>query len=95
MDWWVLELITTAVLVAHRLLARAAHQAVREELRGRRVPGQPADRQELHRAHRRRLLPDLLRLHPVHGHFEPRDGWGETVNAEQLQHETARSAGSC
>ena len=51
----------------HRVLARSAHQAVRAQLRGRRVPGQPAHRQELRDADRRRLLPDLLRLHPVHG----------------------------
>ena len=49
------------------LVAGAVHPALREELRRRRVPGEPADRQELHRADGRRVLPDLLRVHPVHG----------------------------
>ena len=30
MDWWILELMTTALLVAMRALARAVHQAVRQ-----------------------------------------------------------------
>ena len=59
-----------------RLLAGAVHQALRAQLRGRRVPRQPAHRQELHRADRRRLLPDLLLLHPVHGELRAARGPG-------------------
>ena len=42
-------------------VARAVHPPIREELRGRRLPGQPPHGQELHRADGRRVLPDLLR----------------------------------
>ena len=50
-----------------RLMARAVHPTVREELRRGRLPSEPSDREELHRPHGRGVLPDLLRVHPVHG----------------------------
>ena len=50
----------------HGVVVGAVDQAIRQELRGRRVPRQPADRQELHRAHRHRVLPDLPLVHHVH-----------------------------
>ena len=93
MDWWVLELFANALLVGDRPVAGAVHQAIRQELRGRRLPGQPPDRQELHRPHRHRLLPDLLLLHAVHGELPAQGAWGQTVGGAQLQHEVARIGG--
>ena len=91
MDWWILEVHHDARARGDRLLAGAVDQAVRAELRRRRVPGQPADRQELHHAHRHRVLPDLLRLHPVHASRTRRATPGRTRSTPtQLQFETAR-----
>ena len=97
MPWWVLELATTAVLIAHRPVARSVHQAVRPRLRRRRLPRQPADREELHRPHRRRVLPDLHGVHPLHRQLRAARRAGgpssATSRASQPQWEVMRVGG--
>ena len=97
MAWWILELATDVALVAHRALARAVHQAVRPGLRRRRLPRQPADRQELHRADRHRLLPDLhAPTSSSRCSFAPAVDWGtrrQAVTPAQLQFEVVRIGG--
>ena len=64
-------------------------------LRGRRVPRQPAHGQELHRADRLRVLPDLLRATSCsRSTFELPSNWDTVVNGAQLKsRDLARIAG--
>ena len=92
MHWWVIELITNIVLVALAGRARAVHQAIRTLVRGRRLPGQPAHRQELPRADRRGVLPDLHVVRALHRDVRRAEDWIDSTGA-QLKHEVARVGG--
>ena len=79
----------------HRAVARPVHQAVRPRLRRRRLPRQPADREELHRPHRRRVLPDLHGVHLLHGAFRAARGAGGPSSATSRRAScSGRSCGS-
>ena len=93
MDWWVLELLTDAVLIGMALWLGPLIKRFGKSYAADVFRAQSAHRQELHRAHRHRVLPDLHLLHHVHDAVRARRELGQTVNAAQLQHETARVAG--
>ena len=93
MDWWVLEIITTAVLVAIAcwlgpLIKRFGRSYAADVFRANPRTGKSFI-----------LLTDVAYYLIFFSYilftvrFDPPDTWGETVNAAQLQHETARIAG--
>ena len=93
MDWWMLELITTAILVAIAfwlgpLIKRFGRSYAADVFRANPRTGKSFI-----------LLTDVAYYLIFFSYilftvtYEPRDGWSETVNAEQLQFETARVAG--
>jgi hypothetical protein len=93
MDWWMLELITTAVLVTIAfwlgpLIKRFGRSYAADVFRANPRTGKSFI-----------LLTDVAYYLIFFSYilftvtFEPRDGWSETVNADQLQFETARIAG--
>ena len=67
MDWWVLELMWFAGMVFLALWLGPFIRRFGKSYAADVFRANPADRQELHRADGRRVLPDLLRVHPVHG----------------------------
>jgi hypothetical protein len=93
MDWWILELATTAVLIGIAfwlgpLIKRFGRSYAADVFRANPRTGKSFI-----------MLTDVAYyliffsyiLFTVN--FAPRDGWDETVNAAQMQHETARVAG--
>jgi hypothetical protein len=93
MDWWILELITTAVLVAIAfwlgpLIKRFGRSYAADVFRANPRTGKSFI-----------MLTDVAYYLIFFSYilftvtFEPREQWSETVNAAQLQHETARIAG--
>jgi len=93
MDWWILELITTAVLVAIAfwlgpLIKRFGRSYAADVFRANPRTGKSFI-----------MLTDVAYYLIFFSYilftvtFEPRSQWDETVNAAQLQHETARIAG--
>jgi hypothetical protein len=93
MDWWVLELLTNAVLVVIAfwlgpLIKRFGRSYAADVFRANPRTGKSFI-----------MLTDIAYYLIFFAYilftvsFEPRDSWAETVNAAQLQHETARVAG--
>ena len=93
MDWWILELITTAVLVAIAcwlgpLIKRFGRSYAADVFRANPRTGKSFI-----------LLTDVAYYLIFFSYilftvrFDPPDTWDDTVNAAQLQHETARVAG--
>ena len=93
MDWWVLELMTTALLVAIALwlgpfIKRFGKSYAADVFRSNPRTGKSFI-----------LLTDIayylifLSYILFTVSFEPKAGWSETVNADQLKYETARLAG--
>ena len=93
MDWWILELITTAVLCAIAvwlgpLIKRFGRSYAADVFRANPRTGKSFI-----------MLVDVAYYLIFISYilftvtYEPRDGWADTVNAAQLQHETARVAG--
>ena len=93
MDWWILELITTAVLIAIAfwlgpLIKRFGRSYAADVFRANPRTGKSF-----------LMLTDVAYYLIFFSYilftvsFEPRDQWGETVTAAQLQFETARVAG--
>jgi type III secretory pathway component EscS len=93
MDWWILEIITTAVLVAIAcwlgpLIKRFGRSYAADVFRANPRTGKSFI-----------LLTDVAYYLIFFSYilftirFDPPDTWDETVNAAQLQHETARIAG--
>jgi hypothetical protein len=93
MDWWILELITTGVLVAIAfwlgpLIKRFGRSYAADVFRANPRTGKSFI-----------MLTDVAYYLIFFSYilftvtFEPRGQWDETVNAAQLQHETARIAG--
>jgi hypothetical protein len=93
MDWWILELLTTAVLVAIAfwlgpLIKRFGRSYAADVFRANPRTGKSFI-----------LLTDVAYYLIFFAYilftvtFEPRKLWTDTVNAHQLQHETARVAG--
>jgi hypothetical protein len=93
MDWWILELITTAVLVAIALwlgplIKRFGRSYAADVFRANPRTGKSFI-----------VLTDFAYYLIFFSYilftvtYEPRDGWSDTVNASQLQFETARIAG--
>jgi hypothetical protein len=93
MDWWILELITTAVLAALAfwlgpLIKRFGRSYAADVFRANPRTGKSFI-----------MLTDVAYYLIFFAYilftvtFEPRDGWGDTVTAAQLQFETARVAG--
>ena len=93
MDWWILELITTAILVAIAcwlgpLIKRFGRSYAADVFRANPRTGKSFI-----------LLTDVAYYLIFFSYilftvrFDPPDPWGDTVNAAQLQHETARIAG--
>ena len=93
MDWWILELLTTAVLVAIAcwlgpLIKRFGRSYAADVFRANPRTGKSFV-----------MLTDVAYYLIFFAYilftltFAPRDSWDETVNAAQLQHETARIAG--
>ena len=94
MDWWVLELLTTALLVGMALWLGPLIKRFGKSYAADVFRAEPADRQELHRAHRHRVLPDLPLVHHVHDALRADSRTGARPSTpQQLQHETARLAG--
>ena len=93
MDWWILELITTAVLAALAfwlgpLIKRFGRSYAADVFRANPRTGKSFI-----------MLTDVAYYLIFFSYilftvsFAPRDGWSDTVNADQLQFETARVAG--
>ena len=93
MDWWILEIATTAVLVAIAcwlgpLIKRFGRSYAADVFRGNPRTGKSFI-----------MLTDIAYYLIFFSYilftvsFEPRDAWSDTVTAAQLQHETARVAG--
>jgi type III secretory pathway component EscS len=93
MDWWILELMTTVLLVVIALwlgpfIKRFGKSYAADVFRANPRTGKSFI-----------LLTDIayylifLSYILFTVSYEPRSGWSETVNAQQLQHETARVAG--
>jgi hypothetical protein len=93
MDWWILELITTGVLVAIAfwlgpLIKRFGRSYAADVFRANPRTGKSFI-----------MLTDVAYYLIFFAYilftvtFEPREQWADTVNAAQLQHETARVAG--
>jgi hypothetical protein len=93
MAWWILELLTTAVLVAIAcwlgpLIKRFGRSYAADVFRANPRTGKSFV-----------MLTDVAYYLIFFSYilftltFAPRDSWSETVNAAQLQHETARIAG--
>jgi hypothetical protein len=93
MDWWILELMTTALLVAIAfwlgpLIKRFGRSYAADVFRANPRTGKSFI-----------MLTDVAYYLIFFSYilftvtYEPRDQWSETVNAAQLQHETARVAG--
>ena len=93
MDWWILELITNAVLVAVAcwlgpLIKRFGRSYAADVFRANPRTGKSFI-----------MLTDIAYYLIFFSYilftvsFEPKGEWDETVNAAQLQHETARIAG--
>jgi hypothetical protein len=93
MDWWILELLTIAVLVAIAfwlgpLIKRFGRSYAADVFRANPRTGKSFI-----------MLTDIAYYLIFFSYilftisFEPKGGWDETVNASQLQHETARIAG--
>ncbi len=93
MDWWVLELITTAILIGIAfwlgpLIKRFGKSYAADVFRANPRTGKSFI-----------VLTDVAYYLIFFSYilftvrFEPAANWGDTVNAEQLQHETARIAG--
>jgi hypothetical protein len=93
MDWWVLELLTTALLVAVAcwlgpLIKRFGRTYAADVFRANPRTGKSFV-----------MLTDVAYYLIFFSYilftisFAPRPSWSETVNANQLQHETARLAG--
>ena len=93
MDWWILEIITTLVLVAIAcwlgpLIKRFGRSYAADVFRANPRTGKSFI-----------MLTDIAYYLIFFAYilftvsFAPRDGWSETVNADQLQFETARIAG--
>jgi len=93
MDWWILEVITTLVLVAIAcwlgpLIKRFGRSYAADVFRANPRTGKSFI-----------MLTDIAYYLIFFAYilftvtFAPRDTWAETVNAEQLQFETARIAG--
>jgi len=93
MDWWILELITTAVLVAIAfwlgpLIKRFGRSFAADVFRANPRTGKSFI-----------MLTDVAYYLIFFSYilftvtYAPRSTWAETVNAAQLQHETARLAG--
>jgi hypothetical protein len=93
MDWWVLELMTTGLLIGIALwlgpfIKRFGKSYAADVFRSNPRTGKSFI-----------LLTDIayylifLSYILFTVSFEPKGGWAETVNANQLQHETARVAG--
>ncbi|MBA2387726.1 MAG: hypothetical protein H0V69_11650 [Acidimicrobiia bacterium] len=93
MDWWILELITVAVLVAIAfwlgpLIKRFGRSYAADVFRANPRTGKSFI-----------MLTDVAYYLIFFSYilftvsFEPKGSWGETVNAAQLQHETARLGG--
>ena len=93
MDWWILELITTAVLAALAfwlgpLIKRFGRSYAADVFRANPRTGKSFI-----------MLTDVAYYLIFFAYilftvsFEPRDGWSDTVTAAQLQFETARVAG--
>jgi hypothetical protein len=93
MDWWILELMTTALLVALALwlgpfIKRFGKSYAADVFRSNPRTGKSFI-----------LLTDIayylifLSYILFTVSYAPKSGWSETVNAQQLQHETARVAG--
>ena len=93
MDWWILELITTAVLVAIALwlgplIKRFGRSYAADVFRANPRTGKSFI-----------VLTDVAYYLIFFSYilftvtYEPRSEWADTVNAAQLQHETARVAG--
>jgi len=93
MDWWILELLTTALLVAIAfwlgpLIKRFGRSYAADVFRANARTGKSFI-----------MLTDVAYYLIFFSYilftvsYEPKGGWDETVNAQQLQHETARVAG--
>jgi hypothetical protein len=93
MDWWILEIITTLVLVAIAcwlgpLIKRFGRSYAADVFRANPRTGKSFI-----------MLTDIAYYLIFFSYilftvsFAPRDSWSETVNADQLQFETARIAG--
>jgi uncharacterized iron-regulated membrane protein len=93
MDWWILELISTAVLVGVALwlgplIKRYGKSYAADVFRANPRTGKSFI-----------VLTDFAYYLIFFAYilftlsFEPKGGWAETVNAGQLQHETARLGG--
>ncbi|TPW14828.1 MAG: Uncharacterized protein FD127_1173 [Acidimicrobiaceae bacterium] len=93
MDWWILELITTAVLVGVAfwlgpLIKRFGRSYAADVFRANPRTGKSFI-----------MLTDVAYYLIFFSYilftvtFAPRDGWQDAVNAAQLQHETGRVAG--
>ncbi|MDQ3275736.1 MAG: hypothetical protein M3Q39_12105 [Actinomycetota bacterium] len=93
MDWWILELITIAVLVAIAfwlgpLIKRFGRSYAADVFRGNPRTGKSFI-----------MLTDVAYYLIFFSYilftvsFEPKGGWDDSVNAAQLQHETARLGG--
>ena len=93
MDWWILELMTTALLVVLALwlgpfIKRFGKSYAADVFRSNPRTGKSFI-----------LLTDIAYYLIFLSYilftisYEPKSGWSETVNAQQLQHETARVAG--
>lgn len=93
MDWWVLELLTDALLIGIAfwlgpLIKRFGKSYAADVFRGNPRTGKSFI-----------LLTDIAYYLIFFSYilftvsFEPKGNWSETVNAAQLQHETARIAG--
>ena len=93
MDWWALELITTALLIAIALwlgplIKRFGRSYAADVFRANPRTGKSFI-----------VLTDVAYYLIFFSYilftvtYAPRESWTETVNAQQLQHETARVAG--
>src|SRR5206468_9756307 len=93
MDWWILELITTSILVAVALwlgplIKRFGRSYAADVFRANPRTGKSFI-----------VLTDVAYYLIFFAYilftisFEPKGGWSDTVNAKQLQHETARLGG--
>src|SRR5213080_4026778 len=93
MDWWILEVLTTVFLVGLALwlgpfIKRFGRSYAADVFRANPRTGKSFI-----------VLTDFAYYLIFMAYilftisFEPKGGWGETVNAKQLQHETARLGG--
>jgi hypothetical protein len=93
MDWWILELITTALMVAIVLVLGPLLKRYGKSFAADVVVANPRTGKSF------LILMDVA-YYLIFGafilltvQFEPPSDWGETVNAAQLQGETVRIAG--